>query len=352
MKKVLIAGLFVVFVVKFSLCQITTFHIIENKSSIYDANDTVSLEIEGKKEERFRTVEMGNYQFLSVRKKELNKERRAAIDTFYMPDIPEDVRIKTEKRIEEIDQEILKIEKEQKYLYHEYNKDFLLYKKVNVLNFGNNRSAAFYDLVYNSNDNFRILNSAGLNFGNSTGSVYTELASGNLGAIRVNLTAMAANNSNDDPTESKEEEAFQRLQTSGGNLVLNMEYPLVYIHSKDNRSNLISRIVTKGTADFPEFGTTTDDFAGSLAFGLDLYGEAPLDNNTLSFFFNLNTNRYFSTNVFKGNLGIDNSSFNFGQLTLGLVVANNLKFSFIVWTFSSEDNLRNDNVTFGGQVLK
>ena len=191
-----------------------------------------------------------------------------------------------------------------------------------------------------------------MNFGNSTGSVYTELASGNLGIFRVNLRAMAANNSNEDMAESKQQEAFQKLQTNGGNLVMSLEYPIAYIHSKNNRANFLTRITAKGTADFPEFGTTTDDFAGSLSFGIDFYGEAPLNNNSLSFFFDLNLNRYVGTDTFKDNLSIDNAYFNFGQLTLGIVVANNLKFSFIISTFSSEDNLKNDKITFGGQVLK
>ncbi len=344
------------------LAQVASFKIIERQSAIAEmvadnrdttANSKIKVTIKGKEGNYYKTVSMSNYLYIGEKKDTLVAQRKRLLAELYTNVDSEEVRVAKIKKIDTLDYKIIQMQKEQKSLYNAYTVDYLLYKKVNIFNFGFSRATAFYDIVYNNeNTNFRVLNSAGLNFGNNTGSVYSELASGNLGVFRVNLAAMAANNSNPDPAASKVEEAFQRLQTNGGNLVMNMEYPLAYLHSRNNKVNFLTRFILRGSADFPEFGTNTDDFAGSVAAGLDLYGEAPLSNNALSFFFNLNVNQYYGSNTFIDNLGISSTNFTFGQLTLGIVVSDNLKLSFIVGSFSSEESLRNGNVTIGGQVLK
>ncbi|TDH18389.1 hypothetical protein EXU57_23280 [Segetibacter sp. 3557_3] len=129
-----------------------------------------------------------------------------------------------------------------------------------------------------------------------------------------------------------------------------MEYPLAYVHSRDDQYNLISRLVAKGAADIPVFGTKTDKWAGSGIFGIDFYGDAALDNNLLRFFANFNINSVSGTEVFKNNLGISNKSFILGQASVGLVFKEIFKVSFIVSTISSESSLRNRNVIAGGQI--
>jgi hypothetical protein len=163
---------------------------------------------------------------------------------------------------------------------------------------------------------------------------------------------MVSNSESQDKNEEKKEEAYQRLVNYGGNTVLNFEYPLAYLHSYNNQYNFISRFISKGTADFPAFGTNTEEWAGSGALGLDFYGDASLSNNDLRFFFNFNVNKIYGTDVFKSNLAIDNNDFTFGQLSLGLVFLENFKISFIISTLSSEKSLRNRNVVAGGQVLR
>ena len=240
------------------------------------------------------------------------------------------------------------LNKEQDSLYHIYTKDYLQYDRVNFLSFGAKRSRALFDFLYGntSGKRFQVLNNTGFTFGDNTGSLYSELVSGNLGVFRVSLGSMISSSSSEDSETAQEEEAFQRLATYGGNTVLTFEYPLAYVHSRNNQYNLISRFIAKGSADFPEFGTTTDDFAGSGSLGLDIYADASLSNNALRFFMNFNLNGVFGTNTYQENLGIENSSFTFGQLTLGLIVAENIKLSF-----SSEDSLDNRNVILGGQIL-
>lgn len=236
-------------------------------------------------------------------------------------------------------------------LYNEYLKEFLQYRSRTILSFGTNRSRAFFDILYEKGGkNFNVLNNTGFNFGNKSGSIYSELVSGNLAAFRVALGAMVSASSSDS-VKAKEEEAYQRLVAYGGNTVLTMEYPLAYIHSKNNQANFISRLIIKGTSDFPEFGTTTEDWAGSFSVGLNMYADAALTNNQIRFFGNFNLNWINGTDLYQENLGVDESRFSFGQLTVGLVFNQNIKLSFIVSTFSSEESLRNRNVVVGGQIL-
>lgn len=321
-------------------------------SSINEDVDKATETVDGKEKVYYKTIERSKWNRLGEESKTLIEKRKSLFQEIEDTSIDETTwKAKTEE-IKSIDKELKKISKDRDSFYHIYTKDYLLYKNMTAFSFGTKRSKAFFDIIYGGDGKrFKILNNTGFNIGNNTGSIYSELASGNLAAFRVSLGAMVASNSNNDQAEAKEEEALQRLQTYGGNAVLNIEYPLTYIHSKSNRANLISRFVSKGTADFPEFGTNTEDFAGSFSLGLDIYGDAALDNNSLRFFFNFNVNKIYGSNVFKQNLGISNSDFTFGQLTIGLVVAENLKFSFIVSTFSSEDSLSNNKVVFGGQVI-
>jgi len=156
---------------------------------------------------------------------------------------------------------------------------------------------------------------------------------------------------NDTLTIATNNEAFQRLITYGGNTVLNLEYPLAYIHNDNNTINFISRFVAKGAADIPQLGTSTDKWTGSGSIGLDFYMDFATSNNSLRFFGNLNMNRVFGSDLFSQNLGIEDTIFNFGQLTLGIVIAQNVKLSFLVSTFSNVDVLRSSKVVVGSQIL-
>ena len=138
------------FLLHFSLkSQVTTFQILESESSIDASLGKVDVKVNGKSENNFRTAEMGTYLFLNERKKVLRQEIKKAMDVIYDVNIPEEKRTEESKKIDEIEKELKNIKKTQKELYNAYVKDYLLYKKVNFLNFGYNRSIAFYDLVYN-----------------------------------------------------------------------------------------------------------------------------------------------------------------------------------------------------------
>ena len=251
----------------------------------------------------------------------------------------------------EKEKELVKTEIRKDSLWNEYIKDYLEYSPA-TLGFWKSRSQALFDLIYHDDKEkrFDLLTNTGFNIGNNTGSIYSELVSGHMYLFRVSLGAMVASSSSTDSIQSKQEEAFQRLTTYGGNTVLTLEYPLLYAHTKNNQAIFLSRLIAKGTADFPEFGTTSEDWAGSASFGIDLYGDIATSNNKIRFFSNLSWNQYYGTNTFQENLGLENDKFSFGQLKVGLTFSN-VSLSFIVATFSSEPTLKNRNVIAGGQVL-
>jgi len=335
--------------------QVTSFKIINKTSSITD-----NTKIASSAGNVYKTLDIINYNYLELEKVPLEIELKNLIAELYdnsrgnTTPILSSLQIKTKSdRISDLKSQVAIINHKQDSLYFMYVKDLLNYKTTTAFTFGPLRSKAFFDILYgNGGKRFRALGNAGINFGNNTGSVYSEIVNGNLGLLRVSLGSMVSSNNSDSVEIKKKEEAYQRLITYGGNTVLNFEYPLAYIHSNNNQYNFISRAIAKGTADLPAFGTTTEKWAGSAALGIDLYGDASLSNNSLRFFFNCNVNKIYGTDVFRDNLGTDLTNFIFGQCSLGLVFLENFKVSFIVATFSSEASLRNRNIVAGGQVLR
>jgi hypothetical protein len=266
---------------------------------------------------------------------------------------PKDTIAKKLQNIKTLEREIGQLNDQTDSLYYLYTKDVMQYKNASILNFGPLRSRAFFDMLYgNEGKQFKALGNAGINFGTNSASIYSELVSGNLGVARISLGTMITSSNGKDPLFSKQEEAYQRLVTYGGNTVLTAEYPLAYIHSNDNRMNFISRFIVKGSSDLPVFGTNTERFAGSGSLGTDFYADAATGNNALRFFANINATANYGTDIFQQNLGIKSPYFGFGQASLGLVFLDNFKISFIVYTFSTEEVLRNRNVIAGGQILR
>jgi hypothetical protein len=336
--------------------NVPTFKILDNPTEGKTITADSSL-VDGKKV-------FNDYKTLNNIKKKRLQKQKAKLDSIYSGALTK-LDENADGRLDLTNQEIIKYENQLRKskdsirilnpvidsLSNEYVKEYLQYSTSKILSFGPKRSRAFFDILYdNKGKRFSVLNNTGFNIGNNTGSIYSELVSGNLSILRVSLGAMISSSSSDSLSVAKEDEAYQRLVSNGGNTVLNIEYPLAYIHSPNNQFNFISRLRAKGTADFPEFGTTTEEFAGSASIGIDFYADAALTNNKLRFFGAFNYNQIYGTEEFSNNLGINNSNFSFGQLTLGLVF-NNIKLSFIVATLSSESSLENRNVIAGGQVL-
>jgi len=249
------------------------------------------------------------------------------------------------------EKELVEKETEKDRLWNEYVKDYLENSQFTT-KFGKSRTRALFDLIYHDDTEkrFNLLNNTGFNIGNNTGSIYSELVSGHMYLFRASIGVMVASNSSTDSIQSKQEEAFQRLTTYGGNTVLTLEYPLIYAHSNNNQALLLTRLISKGTADFPEFGTTSEGWAGSASIGIDIYADIATSNNKIRFFTNINWSQYYGTSTFKENLGIENNKFTFSQVKVGLTFSN-VSLSFIIATFSNDDTLENRNIIAGGQIL-
>ncbi len=344
--------------------QTSGFKILNSDSQINTSEKTSIEKKSGKKEEVYKTPSIIKYNYITHKIKPLLIDLANNESDLYNNSLEIDSQKRySEKEIEKRFNDIQSIKKtlknlykEQDSLYQRYTSEYLLNDKGSlnsfVLEFGRRRSKAFFDHIYNVNDSrFKVLNNTGFTFGNNSASLYSELVSGYLGAFRVSLGTVLSKSSSDIDEVAKKEEAFQRLASYGGNTVLSFEYPLALFHCNGGQFNLASRFIAKGTADFPEFGTTTEDFAGSGSLGIDFIGDAALSNNELRFFMNFNINGIVGNDTYKENLDIKNSSFYFGQLTLGLLIAEKIKLSFIISSFSSENNLENNSVILGGQVL-
>jgi hypothetical protein len=314
-----------------------------------------------KAENEFKTPEIIEYKYQERTKMSKMQKLESLRSDLYVnaegsdakKQYPKDTILQKFKAIKALEKEIGQINDQTDSLFYLYTRDYMQYKNATVLSFGQLRSRAFFDMLYGSEGKqFKALGNAGINFGTNTASIYSELVSGNLGTFRISLGSMISSSNNKDPLISKKEEAFQRLVTYGGNTVLTAEYPLAYIHSNDNRQNFIARLMTKGTSDLPVFGTNTESFAGSGSLGTDFYADAATSNNAIRFFANANINGIYGTDVYKNNLGISSNYFGFGQASLGIIFLENFKISFIVYTFSTEDVLRNRNIVAGGQILR
>ncbi|WP_196890417.1 hypothetical protein [Aureivirga marina] len=224
-------------------------------------------------------------------------------------------------------------------------------KQFHFLSFGKDNSKAFYDIVYSDESKqFSTLTKSGITIGNQTGGIFSEIVNGRFGAIRAGIGLMVSSSSKENELEKKENEAYQKLISEGGNTVLKLEYPVAFYHSKEYQFNIISRLKAKGSADFKEFGSITEDWAGSFSYGIDLYTDIATDNQKIRFFGYIDVNHYFGTDEFNTNLKVTDSNFLFGQITLG-VMFNNVKLSVAVATFSSEEILRNRNVVLGSSIM-
>jgi hypothetical protein len=340
--------------------QVVGFKIL-NQTSTINSIEKTEIQIKDETEKVFRTLEIIQYNYLQKEKVKLgtilskleNELYKNSIGADSLETFEQDTIRKKTSDIKRLRTEIKSIDVKQDSLYFLYTRDYLKYKHNNILNFGKLRSEAFFDMLYgDEGKRFKALGNAGVYLGENSASIFSELVSGNLGLFRVSFGSMITNSKGDSAEGVKNEQAFQRLVTYGGNTVLNLEYPLMYVHSRNNQYNLITRLIAKGAADLPAFGTSTETWAGSGSFGIDIYGDASLSNNQLRFFFNLNANQIYGSDIYRSNLGISNTNFTFGQLSLGLVFLENFKISFILFTFSSEASLENKNVIAGGQVLR
>jgi hypothetical protein len=321
--------------------------------------DSIALEYNGKKKAGFLTLTSIEYDRVMTKLQPLKKRRDALMteletnsqDTAHL--YTDEVYRRKQDSIVLLDQLISAMDEQSDSLFYECMRERVDYDKCTVFP-DLLRARAVFDIVYGTNrQRFRAMGNSGVQFGgNGTASIYSEVVSGNLGLIRVGFGTMLTSDDSGNDSTAQTDQAYQRLVTNGGNTILTLEYPLLYANGFNDQLNTIVRPIVKGTADLPAFGTSTDKWAGSLMFGLDVYADAALDNNQLRFFANMSTFYIRGTSVYQSNLAIASPDFSFGQLTLGLVFLENFKISIIVATWSTQAILRDRKAVIGGQVLR
>jgi hypothetical protein len=225
--------------------------------------------------------------------------------------------------------------------------------KNGAFGFNAYESKAFYDIIYSGKTtSWNTINNAGVVFGGNSGAIYTEIVAGNFEVVRVSFGTLLANSNDQDETKMKEEEAYQRLMTYGGNTVLTVEYPLFWEHNSENTFNAIGRLTYKTTGDFKALGTSTESSAVSNSLGLSMYLDASIVEDDFRLFLNLNINGITGNKEYKDNLGLNDYSLFHGQLALGANLFENLRISAIFTLFSSDATLRNAKPLYGTQVIK
>lgn len=300
----------------------------------------------------YQTWEYAEWLSLDREKKALRDRYSQSISWLLrQPNLTKAQRLVSKDSTDGFKSKIGALEKSQDSLLIIYNKDYLNFSRFNIW-FGSKKANAFFQIITDNEDRFGALNSAGFTIGDQSASIYSEIFSGNLGFVRVGFGLSVSSSNQEDEGEEKQEEAYQRLVSKGGNTVLTFEYPLLYAHSRNNNFNLIARAVAKGTADLPAFGTSTDSWAGSGSLGLDIFGDAGLDNNEARFFVSASLFKIYGTDEFKVNLGTDSNNFTFGQIRLGMEFLQNYKISAIIYTFSTQEILEKRNVVLAGELVK
>lgn len=229
----------------------------------------------------------------------------------------------------------------------------LLNKRVNF-GFSASKARAFFQFAYSENEStFSAVRNAGLTWGANTVALNTTLFSGHVGAVRMSFGALISASSEKEDIEGIQDESLQKLVNYGGNSILLIEHPLLYIHSDRYLFNFISRATVRPALDIPGFGTFTKDFALNISSGIDNYIELGTDNEQLKLFGTFSFNGYYCNNQSKLNLGVSKNYFILMQSSIGIMIMKNVKFSILLPIVSSAPQLRKTHIVAGGgQVLR
>lgn len=139
------------------------------------------------------------------------------------------------------------------------------------------RSKAFYSFIYGAESNWGALNSVALQGRGNQASLYAEVGSGLIGPLRIGLSTLVTKEDT-----IKMNEARQRLMNGGGNLNLEVQFPIFYLHKKWECSYIYASAKTSG--DVPAFGTNTEKATGNFNIGLEYYQDISTSNKQFNFF--------------------------------------------------------------------
>jgi hypothetical protein len=215
-------------------------------------------------------------------------------------------------------------------------------------------SKIYYEMMYSDSSTvgeLSLLNSSSFTLGNNSGSVFIETISDNFGPVRARFGNMITASSADSAGKQTKDIAIQKLMSNGGNVLLSFDFPLIWVHSRNQKFNYVCNATFGGAADFPVFGTTTPDWAGNIFYGLNMVALYQSDKKKVGLIADYNLVRHDGNQIYKDNLGVK-STFFYGQATLGVIINNTFKLSFALPNLTNIKSFRNTKTTAGGQLMK
>ena len=242
-------------------------------------------------------------------------------------------------------------------LVKQQNEKYKIAEKVVVSNHGRwfpNHEETNYilNIAYGENGKskrFFSTTSVGLGFNSS--SVYSEIYNDRFQFFRVGLGVMVNKSAADSIQEAQTDEAYQRLLTSGGNTVINLDYPYTYHTGKKGVYHGIGFFNLRGAADLPDFGSSTDDFLAYFSPGVNYYGEFSTKRDVFKFFFDVTGRYFFGGKNFRDNLELSKKSFGLLKLDVGIQVNNFFAISLTPFSYSNEKNFRNNRVVLSLKMI-
>lgn len=271
---------------------------------------------------------------------------------------------KLKSKIEEKKKKVIEYEK----IIQDF--DSIIYKKKMFPTVNKTNRATFFSNLYSkdSKRNNYLLNNVSAQIGNKSASVSSELIASYFNAFRVSFGTLISSSDESkkgdnvqnritaietEPIKTDETNAFQRLLSSGGgNIYLNIELPVYYLHGKT--ATIYCNANAKSGVVLTQFSKDINTATGNGNVGINLYGSISSDDEkSFIFFFNSNFGGYGGGTDFYAKLNLkENKIFAFGQVTLGLDIAKSIRISYTLGTFGSDESIRSKRGVVGIQLLK
>lgn len=224
----------------------------------------------------------------------------------------------------------------------------------------------FFNELYDKdkNQDLYLINNTSYQFGGGGSIVRSELVSAYLKGLRISLgTVVTTSNENDVQDNVEEEEmtpepnkdiatdeseAFKRL-ASGGSTYLDFELPITLVQG--NAWTFYWSANTRLNLAINGFSNDLENTLFNSNIGSRIYSSVSSDDKKFVFYFAVNAGLYFGEKDFYESLSVPDKGFLFGQLQVGVSVLQNLKLTFDISSFSSEDSLNSGRVIVGAQLL-
>lgn len=211
------------------------------------------------------------------------------------------------------------------------------------------------DIGDNSDGKIEFVNSVGLLYTDKSTIVQSELINDYMGKVRLSFGTVVSAASNESDTEEDDLDAEQellRIANGGGNFYLMGQLP---IYARTGELFLIyPSLNAKVSADIDGMGSNvnTSDVRGNLY--ASLYASKASKEKKFNFFLNVEYGLLLATNEFNDRFGIEpefKKPILMGRAMFGVTIGGTLRFVVTTKGFSNYDQLINDNITVGFQIL-